>query len=268
MVLSDLSLLLLFILLLPVVACDQLADGDHRRSGAQGKTRTIDIPNLELPPHILNSRKAALTNNTIWILGGLDISTTNSSASPSRNLTTIDLTNGFSIPSTFTSLTQPQDPQIPLISNGTLWSNQINKFWLFGGVSSGSTDHDNTLWRFNSSSKEQKWTQLDKKSANLTGARPADGAGCNVPSHSKGYYLGGMAKYADSSEVEYFHSMTEFDMKTEKTSVIGVPQYVPMIGQNLVFLSAGKDGVLVVLGGYTESNGVLERVSEILVEHE
>ena len=81
MVLSDLSLLLFFIPLLPVVACDGLPGGDHRRSGAQGKTRTIGIPNLELP-HILNSRKAALTNNTIWILGGLDISTTNSSASP------------------------------------------------------------------------------------------------------------------------------------------------------------------------------------------
>lgn len=81
MVLSDLSLLLLFILLLPVVACDGLPGGDHRRSGAQGKTRTIDIFNLELP-HVLNSRKAALINNTIWILGGLDISTANSSASP------------------------------------------------------------------------------------------------------------------------------------------------------------------------------------------
>ncbi|KAL9631054.1 MAG: hypothetical protein Q9164_006097, partial [Protoblastenia rupestris] len=185
-----------------------------------------------------------------------------------QNLTTIDLTNEFSIPSTFTFLTQPQDPQIPFVSNGTLWSNQINTFWLFGGVSSGPTDHDNTLWRFNSSSNEQKWTQLGKNSANLTGARPADGAGCNVPSHFKGYYLGGMVKHADPSGVEYFHSMTVFDMKTEKTSVIGVPQYVPIIGQNLVFLSAGKDGVLVALGGHTELNNVLERVSENLVDLE
>ncbi|KAI4276764.1 MAG: hypothetical protein LQ337_002247 [Flavoplaca oasis] len=163
---------------------------------------------------------------------------------------------------------KPQDPRVPLISNGTLWSNQIDTLWLFGGVSSGPTDHDNTLWRFNSSLKEQKWTQLDKNSANLTGARPADGAGCNVPSHFKGYYLGGMAKYADSSVVEYFHSMTVFDMKTEKTGVIGVPQYVPIIGHNLVFLSAGKDGVLVALGGHTESNSVLERVSDNFVGHE
>lgn len=81
MVLSDLSLLLFFILLLPFVACDGLPGGDHRRSGAQGMTRAIDIPNLELP-HVLNSCKAALMNNTIWILGGLDISTANSSALP------------------------------------------------------------------------------------------------------------------------------------------------------------------------------------------
>lgn len=62
--------------------------------------------------------------------------------------------------------------------------------------------------------------------------------------------------------------MTVFDMKTEKTGVIGVPQYVPIIGHNLVFLSAGKDGVLVALGGHTESNSVLERVSDNFVGHE
>ena len=77
-----------------------------------------------------------------------------------------------------------------------------------------------------------------------------------------------MVKHAESSGVEYLHSMTVFDMKTEKTSVIGVPQYVPVIGQNLVFLSAGKDGVLVALGGHTESNNVLVRVSENFVDYE
>ena len=134
-------------------------------------------------------------------------------------------------------------------------------------MSSRPTDHDNTLWRFNSSSKEQKWTQLDKNSANLTGTLSTDGAGCYMPSLSKAYYLGGMTKYVDSSEIGYFHSMTVFDMKTEKTSIIGLFQYVPIIGQNLVFLSAGKDGVLVALGGHTESNSVLERVSENFIEY-
>ena len=76
-----------------------------------------------------------------------------------------------------------------------------------------------------------------------------------------------MTKYVDSSEIGYFHSMTVFDMKTEKTSIIGLFQYVPIIGQNLVFLSAGKDGVLVALGGHTESNSVLERVSENFIEY-
>ena len=55
--------------------------------------------------------------------------------------------------------------------------------------------------------------------------------------------------------------MTIFDMNTEKTSVVDVPAYVPIIGQNLVFLSAGKEGALIALGGQTESNGALERVS-------
>ncbi|KAI4158707.1 MAG: hypothetical protein LQ342_007228, partial [Letrouitia transgressa] len=125
----------------------------------------------------------------------------------------------------------PQDPEIPLISNGTLWSNEIDTFWFFGGTSSGQTDHDNTLWRFNSSLKGQKWTQLHSNTANVTGPRPADGAGCNVRSRSKGYYLGGIAKNRDSSEIKYLHSMTIFDMNAEKTSVIDVPPYVPIIVQ-------------------------------------
>lgn len=62
----------------------------------------------------------------------------------------------------------------------------------------------------------QTWAQIDNVSANLTGPRPADGAGCNVPSHFKGYYLGGMAKIRNSSEMKILHSMTVFDMKTEK----------------------------------------------------
>ena len=53
-------------------------------------------------------------------------------------------------------------------------------------------------------------------------------------------------------------------METEKTSVIEVPSFVPIIGQNLVFLSAGKEGILVALGGQCESNGVLELVSKVL----
>lgn len=71
-------------------------------------------------------------------------------------------------------------------------------------------------------------------------------------SRSKGYYLGGIAKNRDSSEIKYLHSMTIFDMNAEKTSVIDVPPYVPIIGQNLVFLPTAGDGVLVALGGYTE----------------
>ena len=72
-----------------------------------------------------------------------------------------------------------------------------------------------------------------------------------------------MAKSATSSETKYFHSMTEFDMHTERTRVFDVPSYVPIVGQNLVFLSAGKEGVLIALGGQTESNGRLQRVGMI-----
>lgn len=39
-----------------------------------------------------------------------------------------------------------------------------------------------------------------------------------------------------------------------------MPSWVPVVGQNLVFLSAGEEGILIVVGGYVESNGALVRV--------
>lgn len=69
-----------------------------------------------------------------------------------------------------------------------------------------------------------------------------------------------MAKIRNPSEMKILHSMTVFDMKTEKTRVVDVPSWVPVVGQNLVFLSAGEEGILIVVGGYVESNGALIRV--------
>ena len=64
-----------------------------------------------------------------------------------------------------------------------------------------------------------------------------------------------------SPKITYIHSLTVFDMNAEKTSVIGIPPYVPIIRQSLVFLPTAGNGVLVALGGYTESNGESKRVS-------
>ena len=170
-------------------------------------------------------------NNTLLIFGGLNTWTNNSGASPcmsisisfnltrnflirrlakALNSTKIELSNAFSIPQSFTAVSQPQDSGIPMISNGTLWTNRIDKIWLFGGKSSKQTDHENSLWRFDSTLNGQQWVRLDSTSTNLTGPWPADGAGCNVLSRKKGYYLGGISKNENSSSITYLHSITIF----------------------------------------------------------
>jgi hypothetical protein len=56
--------------------------------------------------------------------------------------------------------------------------------------------------------------------------------------------------------------MTIFDMSLETTTIIDVPEYVPIIGQSLVYLDVSVEGILIAIGGQTEINGVLNTVSE------
>jgi hypothetical protein len=62
------------------------------------------------------------------------------------------------------------------------------------------------------------------------------------------------------SDPKYLHSLTRFDMDSESTQVTDVPDYVPILGQSLVFLNVGDEGMLVAFGGMTEINGVISRV--------
>lgn len=133
-------------------------------------------------------------------------------------MTPTDLTNAFSIPSTFTALARPQDFAVPLVSKSTLWISNVDAFWLFSDVIFGQFDYDNTLWRFNSSSESPIWALIDGRSANLIYPQPADGAGCSDPLRSTRYCLVGMVKSTNSSEIGCVDSMTLFDMKTERTT--------------------------------------------------
>jgi hypothetical protein len=54
--------------------------------------------------------------------------------------------------------------------------------------------------------------------------------------------------------------MTIFDMSFENTTIIDVPEFVPIIGQSLVYLDVGIEGILIAIGGQTEMNGVLLRI--------
>lgn len=153
------------------------------------------------------------------------------------------------------------------MSYGTLWSNEIDTFWQYGGQNLAEDDGKNTIWRFTLDSdlvNEGTWSQLDARAANLSGTRRTNGAGCNVPSQLTGYYLGGQSvlNNSDSGTPRYFHSMTIFDMNVETTKTIGVPDYVPVIGQSLVYLDLSTEGILIVIGGQTEMNGIINTVSD------
>lgn len=63
--------------------------------------------------------------------------------------------------------------------------------------------------------------------------------------------------------LKYQHTMIEFDMDTEKTTMFSVPEFVPVIGQSLVYLNAGVSGILVALGGKREMNGTLSLVRDL-----
>jgi hypothetical protein len=128
-----------------------------------------------------------------------------------------------------------------------------------------NNDAPNSIWRYQKDPNfvNGDWTQINATTANLTGLRRTDGSGCNVPSQSTGYYLGGRSAWNISASVttQYFHSMVAFNMANETTSVIDVPDFVPIVGQSLVYMDVGEDGILLAVGGMTEAEGMLNAVS-------
>ncbi|CAM1509067.1 Fc.00g028060.m01.CDS01 [Cosmosporella sp. VM-42] len=153
------------------------------------------------------------------------------------------------------SSARPND--VPLVSHGFMWSNLVDRAWLYGGMPLNVNDSaQNDIWRFTTNNESVQWNRLDIRDGS-PGSRPSYGAGCNVPDLKKGYYLGGMTS-GKPEPVTYLHSLAVFDTDTETLSTIPVPDFVPVVNQSLVFLNtATRRGALVALGGYTERNGSL-----------
>lgn len=153
----------------------------------------------------------------------------------------------------------------PIVSNGFIWSNPVDRAWLFGGKPLHENPLvKNNLWRFEMREGRIQWTQLDAGN-NVTNGRPNYGAGCNVPDLQRGYYLRGITQTggdtAKESPVTYLHFLTMFGMQNETLSTIPFPDFVPVINHSLVFLNtATRSGALVALGGYVERNGTLSLV--------
>lgn len=179
------------------------------------------------------------------------------------NLTQVALDVVWNVPSDFTASQWLKPIEVPQVSFGTLWSNEIDTFWLYGGQNL-ENNASNTIWRYDMKAglSQGTWSEVDDSITKLSGPRRTDGSGCNVPSKSTGYYLGGRStvEVNASATPQYFHSIVAFDMKKEVTSVTNVPDFIPIIGQSLVYMDVGDEGILIALGGKTEKDGVLNAV--------
>lgn len=181
-------------------------------------------------------------------------------------LSSVNLTIDFKIPPGPIVEPQLRPSDVPVVSHGVMWSNLLDRAWLFGGKSEADSQLRNSLWRFEPGKSYSQWTSIDI-GHNVSDSRPSHGAGCNVAGLQTGYYLGGRIGSDDviSSGPQFLHMLTVFNMENETLSSLQVPGFVPVVNQSLVFLNTGQGkGALVALGGYTEKNRSLAIVSYLL----
>ncbi len=71
---------------------------------------------------------------------------------------------------------------------------------------------------------------------------------------------------AGSSKRHYRHTLDIWDMVAKTMKCSDVPDFVPIVDQNLVVgsIQEGRE-FLVALGGYTVKNGTLEMVREVSI---
>ncbi|KAK5660025.1 hypothetical protein OQA88_13493 [Cercophora sp. LCS_1] len=152
--------------------------------------------------------------------------------------------------------------EAPIVYHGFMFSNLVDKAWLFGGHPVGEPEPptSNDLWRFEPATQDDgdaTWTRLPV-SDNTTTERPYRGAGCNVPDLQRGFYLGGMVSDPTGTTPRYLHWLYEFDTENEAMRAFPVPDFVPVVNHSLVYMDTGtRGGALLALGGMIETNGSL-----------
>ncbi|KAI3391522.1 hypothetical protein diail_7184 [Diaporthe ilicicola] len=194
--------------------------------------------------------QGAVANNTLWLFGGRDILPNGSASSPVNNLSAFDLKASFWAWTNDARTSLGPQHDVPGVAYGTLWSNNIDRLWLFNGES---------IWRFET--KTQTWKALERTGLGANATTRVGGTGLTSSSTARGYYLGGHSLPDTDAGVDspltYHHDLVIFDMATETLRSVRVPEWVPVIAPALVYLDAGRAGLLVVIGGKTENHGLL-----------
>lgn len=161
------------------------------------------------------------------------------------NMSYIGLSQAFDVTSGDVKVSMGQQRGPPGVAYGALWSNSINTLWLYNGRS---------IWRFDTES--QTWAIHESSGIDQGAMIRTGGSSLTVPSKAKGYYLGGYTE-GNESLTKYYHTLVIFDMEDESLKSQPIPDEVPIVAPALVYLDAGDAGLLAVMGGKVEKDGVL-----------
>ncbi|KAH7627247.1 hypothetical protein B0T09DRAFT_367759 [Sordaria sp. MPI-SDFR-AT-0083] len=143
--------------------------------------------------------------------------------------------------------------EVPQVAMGALWSDNIDRLFLFGGQyfnsSAGAPSTVETVWSCIEST--QSWENVVQNSPPF---RLARGASVSIPETRKTYWMGGWADNSTTYEMRnrtYQQQLIEFDMETYNFSYYDAPGGFgnQKTGGGLVYLPYGKKGVLIAMGG-------------------
>ncbi|XHG06160.1 hypothetical protein AWENTII_009365 [Aspergillus wentii] len=150
------------------------------------------------------------------------------------------------------------DPSVPELKDQALWANQDNTtLYSYGGRGAGDVSEDNGLWTYNPATESWKLQQTSIKPT-----RYQAGASVDARDVQSAFWVGG---YSDSSTTpaitdstrDYSPNMLQFNTTTGELGQLDAP-FAPVQNGGLVYIPAGKSGILVFMGGETPSiaNGI------------
>ncbi|KAH7074813.1 hypothetical protein BKA63DRAFT_321944 [Paraphoma chrysanthemicola] len=206
-----------------------------------------------------HQQQTCIVDNRLYIDGGLAYYGTGISGSsrPERNTWLIygDLTQLSSgAPPLDASL--PKSPDVPSVSGGVLWPDNINKlFYLFGGeYSNSSVQSFSGLWFYDT--LNNKWDRATSDGSQAQISWPAFGATA-ITDEGMAYYYGG---YLSNRSVSgwtgpplMLNSLARYDMnkRTWSNRTDGIPRAEGA----LQYIPAGDRGMLIYFGGVETSTG-------------
>jgi hypothetical protein len=153
------------------------------------------------------------------------------------------------MPYQYANLTK--DSNIPSVSGGILWADQVNKcFHLFGGEFQGNPE-DFSFWTYDTFL--QQWNETTPNTDDNSIQRVSFGAGTQIEELGRGYYLGGWVNNHTSPGWAGPSIATSgfitYDFNDGHLKNNSGPDMVGRAEGSMVYLPASDGGLLVYFGG-------------------